>query len=539
MHSNLPDEFIDAVQSVCAASLDEINEAVDTSRSMCVRPARALIESGIINDTQLARIVAERPHPDFVTVRTADLNADIATALPLGQCTGFKVVPYRLIDGVLGVVSIDPVPEHQRVTIRRSTPHKVEFKLTSPQQFNPLLAALNRFAAGDEIGVSHDESIEQAKTNWAELVDGGTATSNDIAELLTEAAATEASDIHLCNEIIDDSAVVTARLRIDGDLELVRTWAVDEGTRIISRFKVAGIHETSEVGAFDGNHDIWIPEVGRYDMRLSLLPLRNGLMLTIRMLSQGQQLARSVASLYPTQQSDITNIIENALAATAGIVIVAGGTGDGKSTTLAAMVSHVADPTRKVVTLENPVEALIPGAQQIPITKGLSFADALRAVLRSDPDVVMIGEIRDAETAMIAVEAATTGHLIVSTVHARFAAAAPLRLLELGVNAVQLAEELRLVLSQRLVKRLCRRCSAGGQPVGCEACREGFAGRVAVGETLVIDNDVRPIIETGASPRTLRDSANYQPFKVHAEALLEAQQTTQAQLVDKLGAESL
>ena len=539
MLSKIPAEFIDAVQTVCGASLDEIHEAVDTSLRMLIRPARALIESGIISDAQLERIVAERPHADFVTVRTTDLNADIANALPLGQCTAFRVVPYRLSNGVLGVVSIDVVPEHQRATIRRSTPHEVVFKVTSPQQFNPLLAALNRYVAGDEIGVSHVESVEQAKINWSELVEGGTPTSNDITELLTAAAATAASDIHLCTEIVDDSAVVTARLRIDGDLELVRTWPAVEGARIISRFKVASIHETSEVGAFDGNHDIWIPEVGRYDMRMSLLPLRDGHMLTIRMLSQGQQLDRTVSSLYPTQQSDINNIIEHALASTAGIVIVAGGTGDGKSTTLAAMVSHVADPTRKVVTLEDPVEALIPGAQQIPINKGLPFVDALRAVLRSDPDVVMIGEIRDKETARIAVEAATTGHLIMSTVHARFAAAAPLRLLKLGVDPTQLAEELRLVLAQRLVKRLCRRCAKDGQPVGCEACRGGFDGRVAVGETLVIDNDVRPVIEAGASPRTLRETDNYQPFRVHAAALLDAQQTTKTQLHLKLGAESL
>ena len=258
-------------------------------------------------------------------------------------------------------------------------------------------------------------------------------------------------------------------------------------------------------------------------------------MITSRNVPGWSQRPADLESLYPPSQSDTVAVAGQALTSSAGIVVVAGRTGDGKSTTLAAMVSHAANPDRKVVTLENPVEALIPGTQQIPISDDTDFGETLRAVLRSDTDVVMIGEICDEETAKLAVEAAETGQLVLTTIRTFDATDAPSKMLKLGVDPKQLADQLRLVLAQRLVKQLCQECQTGGQPVGCEACDEGYAGRVAIAETLVIDSDAQVAVMQGASPAVLRETKNYRPFHVHADTLLAEQQTTRTELIQKLG----
>jgi general secretion pathway protein E len=332
--------------------------------------------------------------------------------------------------------------------------------------------------------------------------------------LVAEAIRAGASDIHI--ETFE--AALTVRFRVDGVLREVLSVPVRLAPLIVSRVKVMARLDIAEKR---------LPQDGRMslalgskllDVRVSTLPSRVGERVVLRILDK-EQAGLGLEALGMSLQ--VLAAFRAALRQPNGIILVTGPTGSGKTTTLYAGLGVLNDASRNILTIEDPVEYAVPGVGQTQVnTKvGMTFAAGLRAILRQDPDVVMIGEIRDVETAQIAVQASLTGHLVLSTVHTNDAVGAITRLRDMGIEPFLLASTLRLILAQRLVRRLCASCRrpepAGGasaklaaiapgttiyRAVGCAACNHtGYAGRIGLYEAVPIDDRMRRLIGDSAS----------------------------------------
>jgi type II secretory ATPase GspE/PulE/Tfp pilus assembly ATPase PilB-like protein len=329
----------------------------------------------------------------------------------------------------------------------------------------------------------------------------------------------DASDIHL--EPRDDSLLV--RCRIDGVLHELREFPKELQAGITSRLKIMGNLNIAERRLpQDGRATFELSSGEAVDLRLASIPSMYGENLTIRILE--------VSSLPPTLASlglvgDNLQRFEKALRAPEGGIVIVGPTGSGKSTTLYTTLELIKTPERKIYTVEDPVERKIDGIIQTEIKPaiGLTFAQALRALVRADPDVIMVGEIRDLETAKMAADSAVTGHQVFSTLHTNDASAAVNRLVEMGVPRYLVAAAWRCVVAQRLVRRLCPHCREAAtltdthwvelglgpaprkrlkvyNPVGCAKCfGTGYRGRLGLYEVLVVDDDLRDLIATGGS----------------------------------------
>ncbi|MBI1338671.1 type II secretion system protein GspE [bacterium] len=337
--------------------------------------------------------------------------------------------------------------------------------------------------------------------------------------LISEAIRQGASDIHV--EPFEDSVVV--RLRVDGVMREVLKAPAKARARLVSRIKVMARLDIAERR---------LPQDGRIslrlggrsvDVRVSTVPAQHGERVVLRLLDKDQGL-RNLETL--GMGPEILSRFRSALGAPNGVILATGPTGSGKTTTLYAALNHLNDRTRNILTVEDPVEYAVDGIGQMQVNSkiGMTFAAGLRAILRQDPDVVMVGEIRDGETAQIAVQASLTGHLVFSTVHTNDAVAAVTRLRDMGVEPYLLASTLRFVLAQRLVRRLCQACrrpavvgpqeaalleSVGAsasafEAEGCSACSgAGYVGRIGLYECVTIDDEIRRMIHENASEQTM------------------------------------
>jgi len=370
--------------------------------------------------------------------------------------------------------------------------------------------------------------------------------------LLERALEAGASDLH-----IEPSAErVRLRLRVDGwlhDLDPLPRWM---HAALVSRFKIlASMDVTERRRPQDGRSTFRSGSGEVVDLRVATVATQHGEKVTIRFLPRSRQ---------PPDLEDLgldrerLRRVEAFVAQPHGLMLAAGPTGSGKTTTLYALLQRIDMVGRSVVTLEDPIEYTLPGAAQIPVRAsiGVDFARALRSVLRHDPDVILLGEIRDEETAAVAVRAATTGHLVLSSVHTNSATESVLRLFELGVPAYLVAAALTGVVSQRLVRCLCRRCRAPCTPstgetdriglppatardryfenVGCSACRSGFDGRTGVFETLTLQPELRRLVTEaagcGALERRAHATRALLPLRASARAVLRRGETTIAEV---------
>ena len=347
--------------------------------------------------------------------------------------------------------------------------------------------------------------------------------------LVAQALREGASDIHV--EAYERGTII--RFRNDGVLKDVATPPKSMHNAIISRIKVMSQLDVAERRVpQDGKFQVRF-EGRQVDFRVSILPCIHGEKAVVRLLDSSKlNLGISQLGYEPSAEE----AFRKSLAASYGMVLLTGPTGSGKSTTLYASLREVLTPEENVVTIEDPVEYQLEGVIQTPVNvkAGLTFASALRAVLRQDPDIIMVGEIRDSETADIAVKAAVTGHLVLSTLHTNDASSAITRLTDMGVDTFMVASSVILVAAQRLCRRLCENCKAPmdalppkdqllkmgfleedfpeaikglRRPVGCAACVNGYRGRFAIIEALVVDNTIRKMIITDRSAPEIKQYA--------------------------------
>lgn len=377
----------------------------------------------------------------------------------------------------------------------------------------PLLSSLiNKHyeqAVSDKRNADEAQSLEEflGKAIPSELADDllesdtQGATVRLVNDLLLEAIQVGASDVHL--QPFEDYVIV--RMRMDGVLEDIRKLPRAIQDEVISRLKVAGKMNIAERR---------LPQDGRatvrvgartIDLRLASMPTAYGERMVVRLLDKSARLYR----LPELGMDEFTRErFRRLIGVEHGLVLVTGPTGSGKSTTLYAALSELDTRTRNAVTLEDPIEYQLDGISQTQINtkKGMTFASGLRSVLRQDPDIIMVGEIRDEETAMMAVQAALTGHLVFSTLHTNDAASAVTRMLDLGIEPYLVASSVLGVLAQRLVRRVCQQCGQEDGASGCPACRgTGYRGREGIYELLLVTDPIRKLIQEHAHAAVIRD----------------------------------
>ena len=484
-----------------------------------------LLKLGLLSESDLANTLAT--HCGLTRIQPGDLPDE---PLPIaGINPAFlrsrQIVPLAWSDQSLTVACWDPLDEQCAQALRFALQTHVEWRVGTRRE---LITALDRLYMGEAAepgtAVGEDTALEDDEVDRLKDLARNAPVIRLVQRLLDDAIAARASDIHL----EPTELLLQVRLRTDGLLYLLESHPKALAAPVVSRIKVmAGLNIAERRLPQDGRLRMTIHGKD-VDFRVATSPTLHGESVVLRILDrQDVSLDLDTLGFDPT----LTATLREAVSRPSGIVLVTGPTGSGKTTTLYAALATINTPDRKILTVEDPVEYILAGVNQVPIRPriGLSFARALRAFLRQDPDVLMVGEIRDRETAEIAIQAALTGHLLLSTLHTNSAAAAVTRLLDMGIDDYLLASTLHLVLGQRLVRRLCADCCRPydvtpamrqrfnvtldsdlqwRRPGGCDACNgTGYVGRIAIVEALPMIDVVRTRILTRADAHTIEKTA--------------------------------
>jgi type IV pilus assembly protein PilB len=402
-----------------------------------------------------------------------------------------------------------------------------------------------------EYGTLEDELEETAILNITDEIEEDNAVVKAVGIILEQAYQRKASDIH----IEPGEKRVVIRLRIDGTLIKAMDFERTVFTHLVSRFKILGGLDISEKRIpQDGRMVISINEV-KVNMRISTLPTIYGEKIVVRLL--GSSKSEDIMSLEQMNIEDYNmESIKSAIHSPNGIILITGPTGSGKSTTVYGALKEVATPEVNVITVEDPVEKVLPGVNQVQVNSktGLTFSAGLRSILRQDPDVVMIGEIRDSETVSIAARAAITGHLVISTLHTNDAPSSFMRMIDMGVEPYMVASSVVCVVAQRLMKKICKYCKEEYEPEeeelafwkgehaqkyyrgrGCPICNNtGYSGRVAIHEVVLMDPKLKEHIlnkeESDVIKKHLDQERNFKDLGYNAQLLVERGITTLKEL---------
>ena len=479
-----------------------------------------LIEQGAIDAWAIARLLAARHGLPVVDLRLIQMTPAALAALPQPWAEHYNVFPFAREGATLRIAVSDPFDTEARDSIGQVTGLTIEAAIAPAEDIRQ---AIDRHYH-DRAGEAPPEATGGGRVASGPGIAADEAPVIRLVEtVIRQAVARRASDIHF--EPLEQRFRI--RYRVDGVLQEGEDPPRRLQRAVISRLKImANMNIAEKRLPQDGRSRITL-EGRTVDLRVSSLPTVHGEAVVLRLLEQ-EQVRRGLAELgldRETQQS-----LERLLVLPDGIVLVTGPTGSGKTTTLYACLHHLNRSDRKIITVEDPVEYEIAGINQVPVRAavGMTFAAALRAMLRQAPNIIMVGEIRDRETAEIAITAALTGHLVFSTLHTNDAPGAVTRLLDLGVEPFLVAAALRAVVAQRLVRRICphcggpeeagRRAPGGGilNPVGgfrgaaatCADCAgTGYHGRVGIFELLLVDGKMRELIHAGAGAARLRGQA--------------------------------
>jgi type IV pilus assembly protein PilB len=497
------------------ADLETVEEAVGAARAQGRPTGLVLVERGILRHDQLARVVAERFGLDFVDLSVYDLDMGAVNLVSVDAAKRYQAVPVGYAeDGSLVLAMANPTNVLTIDDIGMMTGRRIRPAAASVEDLNLLLARLT----------SMDDSIE-------ELVDDEAEESGDATSLLVDEADSDAPIIKLVHSIVAQAIQQGASdihvnpeegdtrvlFRVDGVLTPAATVKRKMAASVVSRIKILADLDISERRVPQDGRFALTVEGRRVDIRVVTLPLVHGEGAVLRILDKSV-VVDGLESL-GMQDAELRRF-RAAIQRPNGAVLVTGPTGSGKSTTLYAALHVINDGERSILTIEDPVEQRIPGVKQMQIAAkaGITFDVGLRSMLRADPDVIMVGEIRDRETAHIAVEAALTGHLVLSTLHTRDAPSALGRLIDMGIEPFLVSSAVDCIVAQRLVRALCQHCKQPQsvpdsvlaeygllgaepyEPVGCSRCSgSGYRGRVGLYEVMTVSERIRTLILEHAS----------------------------------------
>jgi type IV pilus assembly protein PilB len=506
------------------AQLEAVGEARLGGRSL----AKALVDQRLLEKPRLMQAISGYSGLPYVRLNLEAVDAEAVKLIPSPLCRKHLAIPVSREEGQLVLAVSFPL----------EIPASEELSFAGGLDLKPVLAdetdiieAIERFSRGDtleqKIGEWDDESLRFIDRNREVEVDRAEVDQADIVKLvnllLVKAIKERASDIHV--EPGEDSTLV--RVRIDGILREENRFSDDLHAAIISRIKVLSNLDIAERRMpQDGS---FFAEYGGKDVdfRVSTSPTIYGESVSIRLLDQGKAAVQLQELGY--EEDDLVKIYK-ALAEPYGFVLSTGPTGSGKTTSMYAMLNRISDMTRKIVTIEDPVEYRLDLVNQIQVNHeiGLGFAKVLRSVLRQDPNIILVGEIRDLETAHTAVQAALTGHLLLSTLHTNNAPETLLRLVEIGIEPFYVREVVKLAIAQRLIRKLCVHCREAYTPDarelaelgqeasglglyrarGCEACGgTGYFDRTGIYEVMPMTEELKEMMTTQVPIRQVKETA--------------------------------
>lgn len=430
-------------------------EHVNTGKSV----EQIVRERGYVSAEDLAQAVGDAYDIPFIQLTTQQIPAELMDLVPLTVARKYRIAPFELNEGKLSLAMVDPFDLQTIDFVERKTGHKVNPYISTEKNIEKVLEEQKGKELGEEIGAALEEieqttlKIEETNQDLTEATLRDAPIARIVGMILETAVKTGASDIHL--EPGDDGSRL--RYRIDGILEEKRKVPKEMHDSIIARIKILAKMKIDEKRVpQDGRFSVQVGN-SHTDLRVSTLPTIYGEKVVIRLLKEE-------GVVYTFRDLGMRGLslrrFEEVLLKPNGMILVTGPTGSGKTVTLASALSKLNTVRVNIVTLEDPVEIRVDGVNQVQINPqaGLSFATGLRSFLRQDPNVIMVGEIRDGETAELAVHAALTGHLVLSTLHTNSASGALPRLLDMGVESFLLSSTLNAVLAQRLVRKVCVDC---------------------------------------------------------------------------------
>lgn len=543
-------------------SQDKVEEAVKLQANSGKRLGAVLLENGYITETQLIDVLKIQLGIDFIDVNKETIDPSMASIVPKSIAEQYHVVPIKLEKDKLILAMEDPLNFRALEAVKQITKYKVTPYIAYASAVERAILVLYE-NEGASIAIEQMKQERGIDATFEEVAKQSDVTSKSSAaptvklvnSILERSLAEGASDIHI--EPRENDMVV--RIRVDGRLNQMLTIPKGLQDAVISRFKIMSeMNITEHRIPQDGRAQMTSSDGNVVDLRLSSLPTIYGEKIVIRILTRDKNsLTRTGIGITEKDNERFSRILKNS----SGLIMIVGPTGSGKTSTLYTMIEELKSETVNMISLEDPVEFQIEGVTQVAINEkiGLTFASALRSCLRQDPDIISIGEIRDGETASIALRAAMTGHLVLTTVHTEDAVSAIDRLRDLGVEPYLIGGSLRGIVSQRLVRKICPNCReeytpnpeiidlAGINPLnkhfykgkGCYMCFDsGYKGRTGVFEILTIDSFLRDQISKGINGNELRklvsERGSFTPMIVNGRDLVEKGVTTVDEIVDNI-----
>ena len=497
-----------------ALTVEQLEQALNDKKTSGKRLGELLVDLGFVTPTQVSRVLAEQHELPFVDLVREPIDMGAAGLLGETLARRYCAIPVRFLEeGAVLVAVSDPTNVVAADDLRIALGAPVRVGVASAEAID---RAITRIYSG-ELDFDEETIVEEAPS--ATVIDLREAAANapaikQVNAVLGRAIDLGASDVHFTPQ----RNRLLVRARVDGVMRELATITKNLQPAVTSRLKVMAELDIAEKRApQDGRLSLRAGERS-VDLRVAVLPTTHGEKVTLRIMNSGA----AAVSLQELGMSDAAaDALTRAIDQPFGAVIVVGPTGSGKSSTLHAALNQLDDDERVITTIEDPVEYQVTNADQIEVNPraGLTFASGLRTILRSDPDVILVGEIRDDETADIAFQAAMTGHMVLSSLHAQNAASAIARLKDMGVDPGLIATSLNCIVAQRLARKLCQHCRESYEPdetelqelgllsseqrptwlyraAGCEACSfTGYAGRVGLFEVMPIRGEIRALIE--------------------------------------------
>ncbi len=516
---------------------EELQKALSIQKQTRERLGDVLIENGMITEQQLIEALQMQLGVDFVDLTAVSIPLELAKFVPRAIAKKYSVVPVKLVKDELYVAMSDPLNFVAQEEIKAAS-HKQVVPMIATRRATEL--AINTLYGNEGAARAIEEMKREAgdtqtdiiPTQMAQTVDNAAneaPTIRFVNSVIERAITERASDIHL--EPQEGEMVV--RMRIDGALRKVFTVPSNLQATVVSRLKIMGGMNISERKIPQDGRAMYSAKGRDIDLRINSMPTVHGEKVVLRLLDKS---AGAVSRQSIGLEGEDLEKYEALLKNTSGVILIVGPTGSGKSTTMCAMIRQLCSEETNIMTLEDPVEYDIPGANQCQINEktGMTFAAGLRAILRQDPDIISVGEIRDGGTAQIAVRAAITGHLVLSTLHTNDAVSVIDRLEDIGVEPYLISSALRGVISQRLVRKICPHCKRAYKPdaeelemlglpedsdavfykgEGCQECfHTGTRGRRAVFEILTLNSHLRRMVSNKADSETIKEAALQEGF---------------------------
>lgn len=498
---------------------DQLNECLRSQKGSGKKLGEILIEKGFVTEDIVLNTLSEQLGIEIVNLDNFHINTEATKLISEKLAKRVNAIPLKTVNDKIYVAMSEPLNIFDIEDIEMESGKKAEILLAAKAQINYAIEKYMGRRSAEKAAEDFDRENLANEDFDAINEETDINVSNSpvvrlINSLIRQALKMGASDIHI--EPLENR--IRVRVRIDGELQEILTPSKHTQSALVTRVKIiAGMNIAEKRLPQDGRIEMKIDDTV-VDLRISVLPTVYGEKIVMRLLDRGNFLKNKKELGFTPENLEI---FETILGAPNGVILVTGPTGSGKTTTLYASLNELNKMNKNIITVEDPVEYKIEGINQVQVNSkaGLLFSTGLRSILRQDPDIIMVGEIRDEETAEIAVRAAITGHLVISTLHTNDAPSTIMRLQDMGIKPFLIAASVRGIVAQRLVKRVCPNCkeeyraseteknllgiefdAALQRGTGCPKCfNTGYSGRIAIHEILKVDKAVREAIQRGKS----------------------------------------